>query len=200
MGAILGLLYGSRGQELDVFALGMGVALLYVWAIEQGQLSLRNQRFVCVASVVLVVVGLAVGFWFWWSAQGRQIPASVLVFYPSGQGWAVAGEWTLGLSYAFLLIAALFSQSWLAALLSWTPLRFIGTISYSLYVWHWVLFQISVNVLADRFHLAYPVYVVVMLVSTVIFCAASYYFIERPFLRLRLAAAKVPAVSSAKAP
>lgn len=189
LGWVLTVFYGSRGQELDVFALGMGIALLYVWGIEQSHLLPGHQRLIGVVAGMLALVGL--GFSFWWAVYAGRVQTLSTVYFPHGEVWAVLGEWTLGLSFAFLLIAVLCGQSLLVAAFSWSPLRFIGTISYSLYVWHWLLFQVFANSLAAHLQNAYPWYVLLMLLTTGAFCSASYYLIERPFLRVRHATTKM---------
>ena len=76
---------------------------------------------------------------------------------------------TLGLRLGFahsLLVAA--------------PLRYLGRISYSFYLWHWAV----LIVLANYIHLKFP-FVLMAFVVTAIISALSWELMERPILRHR---------------
>ncbi|WP_054179537.1 acyltransferase family protein [Trabulsiella odontotermitis] len=68
-------------------------------------------------------------------------------------------------------------------LLSWKPLRFIGLISYSLYLWHWPVISIYHYIFEaePRTGIRILLTVVSMVLATV-----SYYVIERPFRAAQL--------------
>ena len=77
----------------------------------------------------------------------------------------------------------------LRAFLAWHPIRSLGIISYGLYVFHiaaiWtVVTLLHLPSLAFLWH--GPVIVVLSLSLTILAAAASYRWIERPFLRLKL--------------
>ncbi|WP_052500595.1 acyltransferase family protein [Arthrobacter sp. SPG23] len=81
---------------------------------------------------------------------------------------------------AALLIAGLASSKTLASTaLSSAPAVWVGRISYSLYLWHTLVFRAT-----DPF-LDGPGGKVLQLVAAVAFATASYYLVERPFLRLK---------------
>jgi peptidoglycan/LPS O-acetylase OafA/YrhL len=63
-GIIMAICYGSNSRELDVFALGMAASLFYVWAIEQGHLSINRQRLVGLGASIFFLLGLAATFWW----------------------------------------------------------------------------------------------------------------------------------------
>jgi peptidoglycan/LPS O-acetylase OafA/YrhL len=91
----------------------------------------------------------------------------------------VAATWPgdpgLGSQILFIPAAALVCTLAVAgcpAGLSWRPLAFVGKISYGLYLWHGVLIW---------YHLPWPVAVPLSIAIAI----ASYYVIERPFLRLK---------------
>jgi peptidoglycan/LPS O-acetylase OafA/YrhL len=60
--------------------------------------------------------------------------------------------------------------------LSMSPLRFIGLISYSLYLWHWPLFVYASHLAVVGRWEKVGLAIIAVAVST-----ASYYFVERPF-------------------
>ena len=69
--------------------------------------------------------------------------------------------------------------------LDWRPVRFLGDISYSLYLWQ----QLTLSVTS---HLHFPLLarLSISLALTVMAASVSYYAIERPFLRLKNASLK----------
>jgi peptidoglycan/LPS O-acetylase OafA/YrhL len=91
----------------------------------------------------------------------------------------------LGWMFTFWIVATmLHPQSWATRVLELPPLRFVGRISYSLYLWH-VLFysKISPPPIDSRLLLFLSErpwkYVCAVAVAVM-----SYYFIEKPFIRL----------------
>lgn len=98
--------------------------------------------------------------------------------------------WTMGLSVLNLGIAMAldrymrFPQSIFGQMLNWRPIAWIGTISYSLYLWQQPFLTGS---------LGWPWYIKV---ACALACAtASFYAIERPFLKLRKRVDKKPTSS-----
>jgi len=64
------------------------------------------------------------------------------------------------------------------ALLSFRPLVFIGTISYSLYLWHWPVIVFSKHL---PFHFSEQAEIAVVLVASIAFAFISFEYVERPF-------------------
>jgi peptidoglycan/LPS O-acetylase OafA/YrhL len=99
----------------------------------------------------------------------------------------VAGIWSVGLPVfelgAFFLIAAAIGKTEIAGWLSTRPLVWIGTLSYSLYLWH-----VPVLWAFDRHDRA------IALIVSFILAWLSYRYVERPFRRRRRG---VPATVSA---
>ncbi len=91
---------------------------------------------------------------------------------------ALAGITISNLSIALVVDHAVRSRAsaWVR-FLNWSPVVFIGTISYSLYLWQ----QPFLNRTSDGWWAAFPVNVLLALTAAL----ASYYVVERPFLRLR---------------
>src|SRR5581483_257392 len=86
------------------------------------------------------------------------------------------------LAYAVLVavvVAAAVQTAWspLRAVLSWSPLRWIGSISYGLYLWHW---PAIVMLTPSRVHAHGSVLHLVQLVATFAVATASFYLVERP--------------------
>lgn len=108
--------------------------------------------------------------------------------------WAVRVEspplYTHGLYTALALLAALAlvgavraaPGSFLPRALSWSPLVFLGTVSYSVYVWHYGIFAA-----VERHGVDWPApaRLAVAWVASLAVATASHRYLERPFLRRR---------------
>jgi peptidoglycan/LPS O-acetylase OafA/YrhL len=106
--------------------------------------------------------------------------------------WVVRVEsrplYTHGLYTALALVAALalvgalrsHPDRWLPRALSWSPLVFLGTVSYSVYVWHYGVFAA-----AERHGPSWPapVRLLTAWAASLLIAYASHRFLERPFLR-----------------
>jgi peptidoglycan/LPS O-acetylase OafA/YrhL len=105
------------------------------------------------------------------------------------------GLWTP----AIYILCGLFSGSLLtlsltakpiAAVLSWRPIRFLGKISFGLYVFHFPLVTIVPGLLIQNGYSRlvdgrYWTLFGIILLSTVFVATLSYYLVERPFLKLK---------------
>ena len=78
---------------------------------------------------------------------------------------------------AVLVMAFASAQNFVGRLLAWTPICYLGKISYSLYLWHWPVI-VYAFILNQQRNFELPRYGVVGII--LILSAASYHFIERP--------------------
>lgn len=162
------------GRYLEEFALGMLLSLAYAAVSREGRLALRRVTWAGAFAGVLVLPGL-VACYLWAQRLDVFRAENDWGFIPgAGWSWIVLGVWATTLCFALLLAAALFGPGAFKWALSLPPLRFIGLISYSIYVWHLPIINLVRNTTAAV--------IVILLLSVV-----SYYVIERPFLRRRYA-------------
>lgn len=84
--------------------------------------------------------------------------------------------------WALVIVAALQDSGWLRAFASWAPLRWLGQVSYSVYLFHALVLGYFVERGAE---LGLPKAVLgpAFLVGAVLVGSASYFLVERPFLR-----------------
>jgi peptidoglycan/LPS O-acetylase OafA/YrhL len=189
MGVLIAVLYGMKGKFIEVFALGMGISLLYVRFVESGRIHSRVRAMVGWGAAVLAVVGLAACLP--WAIHDHRIPNTIpyaWVFPPDGRLWSIFGEWVLGICFALLLVAVLMGPPAMGAIFAWRPLRFIGIISYSIYLCHLPIIHAMSSQALQHPATAYIRLALWTVVMVPLVSVAVYLLIERPFLRLRLAA------------
>jgi peptidoglycan/LPS O-acetylase OafA/YrhL len=86
------------------------------------------------------------------------------------------------LSAAIIAAVLLAPEAGLARALTWRPLRYVGTISYGLYLWHLpVLFAVRSALPRTSNLVVAPLMVAISLALA----ALSYQYLEQPFLRLK---------------
>lgn len=96
------------------------------------------------------------------------------------QTWQIPAPWSLPASLGAALLIAYGDRGPTAVLFSLSPLAWIGTISYSLYLWHWpilVLYHIALGPVTDAYAQA------ALIGGSVAVAAVSYYVVEQPFLK-----------------
>jgi peptidoglycan/LPS O-acetylase OafA/YrhL len=64
------------------------------------------------------------------------------------------------------------------------PIRYIGRISYGIYLYHWPLFVLGEE-FKDSVHSPFHLYAAGLIALIVIAAALSYEFVEKPFLNLK---------------
>ena len=91
------------------------------------------------------------------------------------------------LGAALLIAGGDTGSSLVGRLLSWTPIRFIGLISYSLYLWHWpvIVFRSSGSFLLYANQWPEKLVKLVLLGISIVLATLSWRFVERPFRKGR---------------
>jgi peptidoglycan/LPS O-acetylase OafA/YrhL len=113
--------------------------------------------------------------------------AGVGVFFALAKPTAFTFEGGLGLTAlgGVAMIAACLGPSPLSTVFSLAPLRFIGRISYELYLWHWPVIVVT----DDELHFEGIGRVAFILAVTLALSLASYYLVDAPVRRARFASA-----------
>ncbi len=165
-------------KYLEVFALGMATSILYVLLVEQQRLSPRQRMLFGTSALAASLMGL-IGCTLWAASVQRfsLVSATVQELPPQGSFYFVLGDWVFGLCFCLLLLAVFLEVPILRAFFALSPMRYIGIISYSLYLWHVPLLALLIPLFSS-----YPLFLLISIPLLLLVGTASYYLIERPFL------------------
>jgi peptidoglycan/LPS O-acetylase OafA/YrhL len=192
LNAVIFVVFGFSGKFMEVFAVGMLVSALYVTAREAA----TTERMAAVTRWCVEK-----SFWFWtvgilwlvvmmcWNAAQRHQLFNGTLFVGLGPAYSWLEELGNASGFGLCILALLLGPEWLRRPLEWLPLRLVGLLSYSLYIWHLPFFFL----LIDFFGIIKPVpagylvysafslyvFVVIIPVATVV-----YWLIEKPGVRL----------------
>lgn len=188
---ILFFVYGTSGKYLEDFAIGMLISMCYVYSRQAAADSALSKslykasRWLWGTGILwLIVVSL------WHYDNWFHKDASLFFFDPVSPAYYLLGEISLSIGFGLCITALLFGPAYLRWPLELKPLRWIGMISYSLYIWH-------LPMLAYWMHLLKPLQQQGMrnafLYALLWFCAIFliipfsfmvYKWIEEPWIRL----------------
>jgi peptidoglycan/LPS O-acetylase OafA/YrhL len=177
---VLFFTYGYRGKYLEDFACGMLAGLCYVAAADP-------------AHTVLVGWIRRISPWLGCSAVVAYALLATESVARAGTAAAAllasCDELALSLCFASAIVALLLGVRTPRRIFECTPLRWIGLISYSLYIWHLPLLlvfmrQIGPSLLGLPALLAYGLYWTWAGLVVVPFAASVYWLVERPGMRM----------------
>ena len=159
------------GPYLPIFFAGSLAAFVHWWIDARGGIRSRDLRaaleltaLVCLAGVLAMVPSA------WRALSGDDV---------SNQHFH-KDYWLFGLLWSVFLLAVLHGAGPLRALLATRVLRFVGVVSFSVYLWHVQVLRLCArNLGLDRTLEAW-----LMIAGSLAVAAVSYALVERPFLRL----------------
>jgi len=163
------------GTDTRLFDLMAGATLAFIAASrpQPGQKARRALHIVGpIAAAVLAV--------FWVSAG---TPAGIPKNFMFQGGFLVCA----GLAGLVVADARLVQPGWFSRALAWSPLHFLGTISYGVYLWHW---PVIVYLDGARTGLSSWSLDAARIAATLVLSIASYYLVERPVRLARLHGAR----------
>ena len=194
LNTVLFFFYGTSGKYLEDFAIGMGISVCYVYT--------QNHA----ADHPCNMIMRRLSHWFW------QIGIIVLVFlalwhfdnisyntWPFFNGLARSGYWLnyfdwlselcLAIGFGLCVTAILYWPSQIQRPFAWAPLRSIGLISYSMYMWHLPLILIFMNYVGEylkgwNIALVFGMYWGWVAFIVIPFSFLMFLLVEKPWMRL----------------
>jgi peptidoglycan/LPS O-acetylase OafA/YrhL len=168
-------IYSLPFSHMDAFALG--------GYISRFSLPKAKQQFFWLAALIPII-----GFASHYLATGSVGKLSAFG-YPLRLSYGYAFIWGYSLlNYFFaILIYGVAQEAWLTLFLEWRPLRYLGKISYGLYVYHFpiVWFSGCIADLGVAPPVLQPLSALIALSATILIASISFHFIERPIINLK---------------
>lgn len=174
-----GLVFLAASQlpgSLSEFLLGASAALITQWLAREG--ATRPAPWVL---DMLFILGLLVpAIWLW------QVVLGAGAEYWSGHWGMIVAPLALGLPLSAAVLGLYWGSRIGTFLLANRFMYFLGLVSYSLYLWHFVVMQ-QIQMLAGSSYasLSHRVTFPLSAIAVIAVASISYYLVERPFYRLR---------------
>ena len=165
---------------LDLFALGMLLAVLSSWVAHRG----IEPRWLW--GPVMPWLSWSMAAAMLWAVSHLGVSRLPLEHTAPARG--LAQEVLYGLFAFFLLLPAVFGpqrSGVIRRVLQWRPVAALGIVSYGVYLWHQAWVELFVRWTGELFRVSWPEMFGVVLALAVASATASYLLVERPILRLK---------------
>jgi peptidoglycan/LPS O-acetylase OafA/YrhL len=181
---------GLHGKFLEDFTIGMLVSSAYL-LVRAYPMDGRLNVFVKRLSPWLFVVGLAwmYGLFLW--KYDQRAPHTWPIFDPLLRYYPPLSELGYSIGYGLCIFAVLLGPNLLKRVFEWRPLRWIGLLSFGLYMWHLTLLELFSQICVQYLYLAgwphkilYSLYWGWLFVAILPCMFVLFITIEKPFMQL----------------
>lgn len=181
-------IFGIVGKYTEEFAVGMLASLCYIYA-QRLPAEHRFPRFLRRWSSWFWGVGLLIlVFYAMWRFQSDPNTPAWSFMLPFMPYYTWLSEMVVTWGFGLCIVAILFGPPSLQRMLTWAPLRWVGLISYSLYIWHLPMLQFLLFLLAHLpslpYYATFTLYWLWTLIVTTPLCLLIYIVIEKPGMKL----------------
>ena len=180
----LWLTYGMSGKYYEDFAIGMMLSTLYIASHNAAPTS-KISQFLALYSSYFWGTGI---FLLFFMAIWSVIPAlSFLNPFIGAHAWLTELGYAAG--FAACIIPLLFGSDERKSFFTWSPMRWFGGISYSLYIWHvpillFFMYAILSKLPGLPFFATYGLYWLCAILLIIPFSYLFYCFIEAPWIQM----------------
>lgn len=186
LNVVLFFSFGVAGKYTEDFAVGMLVSLCYIYAQQVGPEHAFSQG------------ARRLSLWAWGFGILALVFASMWHYHKDYSGWPFLNdpyslyekfsELVFSIGYGSCVFAVLFGPALLQRPFAWPWLRWIGLMSYSLYIWHLPLILLFTQKIAPRFTqgLSWERYALSWLWVLLVvfpFCLLTYLWVEKPWIK-----------------
>lgn len=166
--------------HLSIFLIGSLAALIHIRLSEERKDQFKkHMEIASILAILIIILSFNTAFhdslWnIFFGTDMPILPKNHWIYLVHGFLWGI------------FLVCHLHGQGWMQRLLSATPLRYVGTISFGIYLWHIaVLGYLNAHLNTSNLIKFLSIFAVTIGISTV-----TYFFIEKPMMRLKLTSAK----------
>lgn len=187
--------YGDNGKYFECFAVGMLLALLYVYvqnAPKGERLHLKLQRWSSWMWSIGLLITSFLAIYRFFALNGQYDYVFPFVEQHAVRITETYMQWqslVFSICYGLCICALLYAPGRLKKPFEWPVFRWIGLFSYSLYMWHYPLLLLFVGMLNTQLHNAPHVVQLIAILAWVFFVIfpislTFYRWIEMPGMRL----------------
>jgi peptidoglycan/LPS O-acetylase OafA/YrhL len=184
------VLFGVRGKFWEDFAVGMFVSLCFIYAQhpEYGQ-RLQSKLKKISPLLALGALGIITVCSLWNFRASYPVPQlNFLLPIVQYDPWFL--DFCVSLGWGLVIATLLFGYTLFRAPFEWQPVRWLGIISYSVYLWHFPMLSFFQRHIFSHLHvsnivLSHIIYWSFFALVIIPWCVLVYWLVEKPFMRMK---------------